>query len=85
MTATTLERPTRRLWRVLSGALLAAVTVGATVVRTNSRPLARHLMDHAYGILGLGCIDAAAFVHSPFTGLLVTGISLLVFEWKVSD
>jgi hypothetical protein len=35
--------------------------------------------------LGFGCISGASFLHSAFTGLLVTGILLLVFEWKVSD
>jgi hypothetical protein len=35
--------------------------------------------------MGLGFIDAAAFVHSLFAGLFVTGITFLLFEWKVSD
>jgi len=54
-------------------------------VRGRSRPIRRHIADHAYTLAGFGCISAASFVHSVFTGLLVTGILLLVFEFKVSD
>jgi hypothetical protein len=56
-----------------------------TLVRNRAAPVAGHLRDHFYSIVGLGLIAAAAFVHSTFTGLLVTGILFLVFEWKVSD
>jgi hypothetical protein len=64
-----------------------AVLLGAiiTVGRATVRPTVNHLADHAYSIIGLGLISAAAFVHSTFTGLMVTGILFLVFEWKVSD
>lgn len=57
--------------------------LGATKAR--SRPIRGHIADHAYTWAGFGCIDAASFVHSVFTGLLVTGILFLVFEFKVSD
>ncbi len=55
------------------------------VVRARSSPISRHLADHAYTIAGFGCISAASFVHSVFTGLLTTGILLLVFEFKVGE
>ncbi len=86
MTTTTL--PNKTASRVLSAVLLVLGTVVGTagsIVRSQTRPLARHLTDHFYSIAGLGCIDAAAFVHSLFAGLIVTGISFIVFEWKVGE
>lgn len=53
--------------------------------RAKTRPITRHLADHAYTLAGFGCISAASFVHSVFTGLLVTGILLIIFEFKVGD
>lgn len=85
MTAATLNPPRLPTWRriaALAGLFLAATV---TVMKTNARPAVNHLKIHAYGIIGLAFIDAAAFVHSSFTGLLVTGVSFLVFEWKVSE
>jgi hypothetical protein len=75
------RRTARRAWAVL----LTAIVVAVPEVQRHTRPIARHLREHAYSIAGLGCIDAAAFVHSAFTGLLVTGISFLIFEWKVNE
>lgn len=65
----------------------AGVIAGTTmtVLAAKSRPIAAHLRDHGYSIAGFAFIDGAAFDHSVFTGLLITGISFLVFEWKVSD
>lgn len=54
-------------------------------IRANSAPARSIFADHAYSLVGFGCISAASFVHSVFTGLLVTGILCLVFEWKVSE
>ncbi len=76
--------PTGRWSRVwLSAGRLAAGVV--SVISGQAAPAASHLRDHGYTIAGLGLISAAAFVHSVFTGLLVTGIMALIFEWKVSD
>ena len=83
-----LPAPRNRLRMVLDAALLAAaVALGFTarVTRAKAPVALRHLQDHIYSVLGFGFIDAAAFVHSVFTGLLVTGVSFLVFEWKVGD
>jgi hypothetical protein len=55
------------------------------VAGAHSRPIRSNLVDHGYTLLGFGCISGASFLHSAFTGLLVTGILLLIFEWKVSD
>ena len=81
ITAPDVPRALKRLLAV-AGTVLA---VSLVAIRASARPTVGHLRDHAYGILGLGCIDAAAFVHSTFTGLLVTGVSFLVFEWKVQS
>jgi hypothetical protein len=53
--------------------------------KARSRPIRRHLADHAYTLAGFGFISAASYVHSLFTGLLVTGILFLVFEFKVGE
>ena len=55
------------------------------VVKTRSSPIRRNISDHLFTIAGFGCISAASFIHSVFTGLLTTGILFLVFEFKVSD
>jgi hypothetical protein len=67
----------------LSAGRLAAGAMSA--MRAGTAPVAGHLRDHGYTIAGLGFISAASFVHSLFTGLLVTGILILIFEWKVGD
>lgn len=63
---------------------IAMQTVFSALV-ANSRPARAHLVDHAYSWAGFGCISGASFLHSTFTGLLVTGILALVFEWKVGE
>lgn len=86
-------RPTlrQRLGRLGAAAASLGATVAATaskalpLVRAKGKPAARHVAEHAYSILGLGCIDSAAFYHSVFAGLLVTGASWFFFEWKVSE
>ena len=87
MTTQTLPRPPRfRL--ALHAVTVALGSVLATMgsqTRARSRPVASHLRDHFYTIAGLGFISGAAFVHSVFTGLLVTGLMFLLFEWKVSE
>ena len=73
-----------RAMRLMS---LAGTVVIAAVpaIRSKARPLAVHLRDHVYAIAGFSLIDAAMFTHSVFRGLLVAGVSFLVFEWKVSE
>lgn len=48
-------------------------------------PVERHIRDHGLSWAAMGFIDAAAFVHSNFTGLLVTGILLFLFELKIGE
>jgi hypothetical protein len=76
-----LGRRFRRVMAVMGGTLLMLLPEA----RKRSKPAGVHIRDNGYSILGLGCISAAAFVHSPFTGLLVLGIAFLIFEWKVSE
>jgi hypothetical protein len=78
----------RSLREIARGARMAIAVLAERslpVVRAKARPLASHLQDHIYSILGFGLFDAACFTHSLFTGLMVTGISFLVFEFKVSE
>ena len=63
-----------------SGRLAA---VGAALRRPAS--VARdHILEHGYFFAAAGCADAAGFVHSTFTGLLVTAGTFLAIEWRVS-
>ena len=86
MTTATLEpgRATRAR-RASLAALSVTLHVVAPQLRKRARATTRSLQENIYTIFGLGLISAAAFVHSTFTGLLVTGIMFLVYEWKVSD
>lgn len=79
-----LRRLTRRATRTAGAAMATAVRSVASAAKARTVPAAKHVQEHAYSIIGLGMFDAAMFVHSVFTGLLVTGISFLVFEWKVT-
>jgi hypothetical protein len=53
--------------------------------KASSRVSLAQLRDHFLTIAAFGLVDAAMFTHSLFTGLIVTGASVAVFEWKVSD
>jgi hypothetical protein len=83
-----LRRGLRRLRGRAAGT--AAVTVASAaraalgVAKAKAQPAVAHVREHAYSIMGFATVDAAMFTHSLFTGLLVTGISLFVFEWKVT-
>lgn len=59
-----------------------ARTEWAPRVTYGSRASLRHLQENAYTMLGMASFDAAGFVHSVFTGLLVTGATFLVMELK---
>jgi hypothetical protein len=87
MTTQALPRPgwLARARQTLLVALGTTLAVLGPNLRATARPAIAHVREHAYSIAGLGCISAASFVHSTFTGLLVTGLMFLVFEWKVSE
>jgi hypothetical protein len=87
MTVADFPVPSRfgQVWRRFLAVAGTVFAVALPEMRKHARPVVGHIREHLYGICGLACIDAAAFVHSTFTGLLVTGISFLVFEWKVNE
>jgi len=64
-----------------AGTRLAAV--GAALRRPASIAAA-HVQEHGYFFAAAGCADGAGFVHSVFTGLIVTAVSFLAIEWRVS-
>lgn len=84
-----LRRGLRRLGSLASRHGAKAAVTGAAVVvgvlRAKTAPSAVLVRDHAFNIIGYGVFDSAMFVHSVFTGLMVTGISFLVFQWQVSS
>lgn len=57
--------------------------VGAAF-RSSATVAAAHIQEHGYFFAAAGCADAAGFVHSTFTGLLVMAGSFLAIEWRVS-
>lgn len=61
---------------------------GLRALRKNMRRPAAvawdHIKEHAYFFTAMGCADAAGFVHSVFTGLIVMAVSFLAIEWRVS-
>jgi predicted phage tail protein len=81
--------PRKGIWkaRARKAAGVTAAVLGNVVrsARVRTRASAEHIRDHVYTIFGFTCIDAAFFTHSLFSGLLATGISWFLFEWKVSD
>jgi hypothetical protein len=85
------ESALRRGLRALGGRAgnTAAAAIGTaaravvSVAKARTVPAVAHLREHAYSIISFGLIDAAMFLHSEFTGLIVTGVSFAVFEWKV--
>lgn len=72
-------------WRKLKAVAGAVTGVVLEAAKQRAKPVAGQLRDNLYSVLGFGFIDSCAFLHSLFTGLLVTGLMFLVFEWKVSD
>jgi len=65
-------------------AAAGAVRAVGGALRARATPAVTHVRDHAYTIIGFGLLDAAMFTHSLFTGLIVTAVSFVVFEWKVT-
>lgn len=58
-------------------------SVGAAF-RTSAAVASAHVQEHGYFMAAMGCADAAGFVHSLFTGLIVAGAGFLALEWRVS-
>lgn len=58
-------------------------SVGAAF-RTSAAVAAQHIQEHGYFFAAAGSADAAGFVHSTFTGLLVMAGTFLAVEWRVS-
>lgn len=75
----------RRIKRLKELAGHVSSAAKQAIRKVSATPLARHFADNAYSLLGFGFLDVAGFVHSPFTGFIVTGVSFLAFEWKVSE
>jgi len=50
--------------------------------RSAVRPSVQHVIDNAYTIAAVGTADAAGFVHSTFSGLIVMTVGFLFIEWR---
>lgn len=53
------------------------------LVKKHTRPAVNHIKEYGYTMAAGIFFSAAGFVHSPFTGLIVTGVSFLALEWRV--
>lgn len=80
----TLQLPRRVRRRSITDALRRAGLV-LDAVKRGSRPVSSHLAENFYTMAGLSFFSAAGYVHSLFTGLIVTGVSFLVLEWRVRE
>jgi hypothetical protein len=76
--------PTGRLGRARAAIQTTAAAI-RTATRARVRPVRAVLADHVFTLAGFGLVSAAFFQLGLFAGLLVTGVLVLVFEWKVSE
>jgi hypothetical protein len=53
--------------------------------RAGLRRLTSRLAPSALTIGGLGCIDIGVFTANTIAGWIVTGLSLIVLEYRVDD
>lgn len=82
---TVAELPVPSLLRRTGTALAFTMNFVLGVAGARAPATLKILQEHIWTIVGLGLFDSAMFVHSLFTGLLVTGLSFFVFEWKISN
>lgn len=57
--------------------------VGAAF-RSSAAVTQQHVSEHGYFFAAMASADAAGFVHSTFSGLIVMAGSFLAIEWRVS-
>jgi hypothetical protein len=43
------------------------------------------LIPHLFTMIGFACIDTGAFTANRIAGFIVTGLTLLILDWKVTD
>jgi len=59
--------------------------VAAAALVAGRHPALKNLASIPLTLGMFGCLDAAAFTHSVFAGLIVTGVSLGVLERMIED
>lgn len=67
-------------WRSTVARPAALTALAKLAQRTASR-----LAPSALTIAGLGCIDTGVFTANPVAGWIVTGLSLLVLEYRIDE
>lgn len=74
-------------WNVKRRAALAfaAMKFAAIVVLNPPKAVISKLLDIPLTVLGVACVDFAAFHLAHGWGWLVTGLSLIALEFMVSD
>lgn len=74
----TLPRPKR------TKSLLQELLLTVAVAVPKAQPFLRWVSENALTLFGLGSICAGAYIHNHVLGFVVIGISLLLFEHKLS-
>jgi hypothetical protein len=80
MTAVIGEIPASRRARI-PGAVMLLARRAADHVRETAARLSGSLLTAA----GLGCIDTGAFTANTVVGWVITGLSVLVLDWKIEQ
>ena len=77
--------PGRHQWR-MEGVLVSTISKLAAKREINKLTSHRKKLNPiAYAVAGLGCFTAAAFTYQLWAGLVVTGISFFIIEWRVGE
>lgn len=77
MTAITGTIPARR------PRIPAAITLVARRATAHAKAAAARLSGSVLTIAGLACFDVGAFEAHPIAGWVVTGVTVLVLDWKL--
>jgi hypothetical protein len=80
MTAVIGEIPAARRPRI-PGAVMLLARRAADHAKTTAARLSGSLLT----VAGLGCIDVGAFEAHPIAGWIVTGLSVLILDWKIDQ
>lgn len=72
-------------WSSSTGRTTATLRTIRDRLTRSARRLGDRLRPAALTIAGLGCIDTGAFTWNPILGWAITGISLLVLEYRIDE
>jgi hypothetical protein len=71
--------------RSLLGTVVAMLHARSRARTGQPSRLAAAIKDHLLTFCAMGLIDTGAFHWSPIAGFIITGLSLLVADFKIQD